>query len=63
MQGGQGHMQPREFQGGGIPGGSPRGPPQGMGLEIGGIMFPPIEFFQLAFIGLYATLIKMNSKK
>ena len=62
--GGQGHMPPREFHEGAMPGGgTQRGPSRGLGLEIGGIMFPPIEFFQLAFIGLYAALIKINSKK
>lgn len=55
----QGHIPSRELHEGSMP----RGPPRGLGIEIGGIMFPPIEFFQLAFIGLYAALIKMHSKK
>jgi hypothetical protein len=64
IQGGpQGHAPPREFHENNMTGGSPRGPPRGIGVAIGGIMFPPIEFLQLAFIGLYAALIKMNSKK
>jgi hypothetical protein len=41
----------------------PRGaPPRGMGVEIGGIMIPPIEMLQIAFIGLYAILSKIISK-
>jgi len=41
----------------------PRGPSRGMGIIIGGIIIPPIEMFQIASIGLYATLSKMISKK
>lgn len=42
----------------------PRGSaPRGSGLEIGGMLIPPIEMFQIAFIGLYATLSKMISKR
>ena len=60
----QGHMPPRELHAGSIPGGeSQRGPPRGLGIVLGGIMFPPIEILQLSFIGLYIALIKMNSKK
>ena len=60
-----GQIVPREFQRGNMSGGEfPRGtPPRGIGLEIGGIVFPPIEMFQLAFIVLYASLCKMISKK
>jgi len=59
-EGGQGHQPQPELHEGNTSGG---GPPRGLGLRIGGIMFPPIEFLQLAFIGLYAVLIKVNSKK
>ncbi|HEX5457725.1 MAG TPA: hypothetical protein VFX64_04995 [Candidatus Nitrosotalea sp.] len=48
------------FTGGEFPKGSP---PRGMGLEIGGILVPPIEMFQIAFIGLYAVLSKMISSR
>lgn len=41
----------------------PRGQSQGMGIVIGGIMIPPIEMFQITFIGLYTTFGKMISKK
>jgi hypothetical protein len=59
-----GHIPSREFQGGNTSGEFSRGsPPRGIGIEIGGILFPPIEMFQLAFIGLYAALGKMISKK
>ena len=48
---------------GNITGGEfPRGtPPGGMTMGFGGI--PTIEFFQIAFIGLYIVLSKMISKK
>lgn len=36
--------------------------PRGAGIVIGGLMVPPIEMFQVAFIGLYAALSKMISK-
>ncbi len=59
-----GHMQPHEprgnFTGGEFPKGSA---PRGLGLEIGGIMVPPIEMFQIAFIGLYTVLSKMLSSR
>jgi hypothetical protein len=38
-------------------------PPRGMGIEIGGIMIPPIEMFEIAFIGLYAVLSKLISNR
>jgi hypothetical protein len=57
------HLPPREFPRGNFTGGDfPRGSsPRGLGLQVGGIMVPPIEIFQLAFIGLYAALSKMIS--
>ena len=59
-----GHMPPHEprgnFTGGEFPKGSA---PRGLGLEIGGIMVPPIEMFQIAFIGLYTVLSKMLSSR
>src|SRR5579872_2765239 len=60
-----GHMPSREssrgnFTGGGFPRG---GAPRGLGLEIGGILVPPIEMFQVAFVGLYAVLSKMISTR
>jgi hypothetical protein len=60
----QNHLLPREFPRGNMTGGEfPKGaPPRGMGIEIGGIMVPPIEMFQIAFIVLYAALSKMISK-
>jgi hypothetical protein len=72
--GGSSHIQPREFPRGNFTGGeSPRGnftrgefprggPMRGPGLQIGGILLPPIEMFQLAFIGLYAALSKTISR-
>ena len=56
---------PREFPRGNATGGEfPRGSaPRGLGLVIGGIMVPPIEMFQIAFIGLYSVLAKMISKR
>lgn len=66
MQGGgpQNHT-PREFPRGNMTGGEfPRGPPpRGMGLTIGGIMVPPIEMFQIAFIALYSAQSMMISRK
>lgn len=51
-----------EFQRGNIPGGEmPRGHMPG-GIRIGGIALP-IEICQIVFIGLYAVLIKLYSKK
>ncbi len=60
-----GHLPPREFQRGNMTGGEfPRGSTQrGLGLEIGGILVPPIEMFQVAFVGLYAILAKMISTR
>ena len=60
-----GNHSPREFPRGNMTGGEfPRGgPPRGVGLQIGGIMLPPIEMFQITFIGLYTTLSIMISKK
>jgi hypothetical protein len=59
-----GHMPPREprgsFTGGEFPKGSA---PRGLGLEIGGILVPPIEMFQIAFVGLYVVLSKMISSR
>src|SRR5574340_695759 len=59
------HVPPREFSRGNMTGGEfKRGSaPRGLGLVIGGIMVPPIEMFQIAFIGLYAVLAKMISKR
>jgi hypothetical protein len=59
------HIPPREFPRGNMTGGEfPRGPQsRGLGIEIGGIMVPPIEMFQIAFIGLYTVLSKMYSKR
>jgi len=59
------HAPPREFPRGNMTGGEfPRGSaPRGLGLVIGGIMVPPIEMLQIAFIGLYAVLAKMISKR
>src|SRR5574340_58866 len=59
------HVPQREFPRGNMTGGEfPRGSsPRGLGLEIGGMMVPPIEMFQIAFIGLYAALAKMISKR
>lgn len=60
-----GHLPPREFQRGNMAGGEfPRGSaPRGLGLEIGGMLVPPIEMFQVAFVGLYAILAKMISTR
>jgi hypothetical protein len=57
------HIPPEEFPRGNFTGGEiPRGASsRGLGLQIGRVMVPPIEMFQLAFIGLYAALIKMTS--
>ena len=59
------HASPREFPRGNMTEGEfPRGSaPRGLGLVIGGLMVPPIEMFQIAFIGLYAVLSKMISKR
>lgn len=56
---------PREFPRGNATGGefSRGSAPRGLGLVIGGIMVPPIEMFQIAFIGLYSVLAKMISKR
>ena len=60
-----GHLLQREFQRGNMAGGEfPRSSaPRGLGLEIGGILVPPIEMFQVAFVGLYAMLAKMISTR
>jgi len=58
----QNHQQggfPRNMTGGEFPRGSP---PRGLGMQIGRIL-PPIEIFQIAFMGLYVTLGIMISKK
>lgn len=59
-----GHMPTREprgnFAGGEFQKGST---PRGLGLEIGGILVPPIEMFQIAFVGLYIVLSKMISSR
>ena len=59
-----GHAPPREprgnFTGGEFPKGSA---PRGFGLAIGGILVPPIEMFQIAFVGLYVVLSKMISRQ
>lgn len=59
------HMPPREFHKGNMTGGefSKGSAPRGLGLEIGGILVPPIEMFQIAFIGLYTVLSKMISSR
>ncbi len=59
------HTTPKEFPRGNVTGGEfPRGAaPRGIGLVVGGIMVPPIEMFQIAFIGLYTVLAKMISKR
>lgn len=59
------HMPPRDFPKGNMTGGDiPRGTgPRGFGLIVGGLMIPPIEMFQIAFIGLYTVLSKMISNK
>lgn len=66
MQGGgpQNHVPPREFPSGNMTRGEfHRGPPSGgMGFEIGGIMIPPIEIFQIAFIVLYTIQSRIMSK-
>ncbi len=58
------HVPTREIHNGNMTGNEfPRGPqPRGQSIVIGGIMVPPIEFFQLAFIGLYSILAKMMKK-
>jgi hypothetical protein len=63
--GSENHAPPREFPRGNVTGGEfPRGSaPRGLGLVIGGLMVPPIEMFQIAFIGLYTVLAKMISKR
>ncbi|HET7337508.1 MAG TPA: hypothetical protein VFJ23_06415 [Candidatus Nitrosotalea sp.] len=60
-----GHVSPRESSRGNFTGGEfPRGSaPKGLGLEIGGILVPPIEMFQIAFVGLYIALNKMISSR
>jgi len=64
-EGGSQNHQPREFPRGNTTGGEfPRSiPPRGFGIQIGRIMLPPIEMFQITFIGLYLTLSIMISKK
>lgn len=64
-EGGSQNHPPREFTRGNMTGGEfPRGgQPRGFGIQIGGIMLPPIEMFQIAFIVLYSALSKMISKK
>ncbi len=60
----QGNMTGEEFPRGGAPGGFPQGArPAPLGLQVGRILVPPIELFQIAFIGLYASLAKIISKK
>jgi hypothetical protein len=55
----RGNMTGGEF-GGNAPGGFSQGPrPAPLGLQVGKILFPPIELFQIAFVGLYACLAKM----
>ena len=63
--GGTNHVPQRESPRGNMAGVEfTRGPTsRGLGLEIGGIMVPPIEMFQIAFIGLYVALGKMISKR
>ena len=59
-----GHMPPREPRGNFTGGEFPKGPAsRGLGLEIGGILVPPIEMFQIAFVGLYVVLSKMISSR
>ena len=60
-----GHIPPRESPRGNFTGGEfPRGSaPRGLGLQIGGILVPPIEMFQVAFVGLYVALSKMISSR
>ncbi len=60
-----GHMPPREPPRGNFTGGEfPRGAaPRGLGLQVGGILVPPIEMFQVAFVGLYTVLSKMISSR
>ena len=63
LRGGISHEQPRESPRGNFTGGElPRGLPRGSGMA-GGFMLPPIEIFQIAFIGLYAVYGKIISKK
>lgn len=59
------HVPTREFPQDNMTGGEfQRGStPRGLGLVIGGMMVPSIEVFQIAFIGLYAVLAKMISKR
>lgn len=59
-----GHMPPREPRGNFTSGEFQKGSaPRGLGLEIGGILVPPIEMFQIAFVGLYIVLSKMISSR
>ncbi len=59
-----GHMTPREPRGNFTGGEFPKGAaPRGLGLEIGGILVPPIEMFQIAFVGLYIVLSRMISSR
>lgn len=59
-----GHMPPKEPRGNFTGGEFPKGPAsRGLGLEIGGILVPPIEMFQIAFVGLYVVLSKMISSR
>src|SRR6185312_664369 len=63
------HLIPENLLGGGSENHEPRrefprgAAPRGLGLVIGGLMVPPIEMFQIAFIGLYTVLAKMISKR
>ena len=62
----QGNSPPRDFpqQGNSTGREFPRGsPPGGMGIRIGGMLFPPIELFQFAFIGLYSIQSRLMSKR
>lgn len=64
-EGGVQSHQPGEFPRGNMTGGEfPRnnGEPRGAGIPSG-IRIPQIEYFQIAFIGLYLTLSIMISKK
>lgn len=56
---------PREFPSANMTSGEfPRGPrPQMIGLQVGRMLVPPIEIFQIVFIGLYASLAKLAKKR
>jgi hypothetical protein len=60
----KGNMHPEDLPRGNMTGGEfPRGPPSGgRGIGFGGFI-PPIEMFQIAFIGLYAVLGKLIFNK